>query len=113
MWICVSAATEQPSPSPRRASTAVSGYRSFIPAHADRPRKRRSGTRRADLTWCGEALREGAAMHGRSRLAQALAALLLLLPLAAAASIAFAENDTDKVAPPAANTTPPAANPAP
>jgi hypothetical protein len=52
-------------------------------------------------------------MHGRSRLAQALAALLLLLPLAAAASIAFAENDTDKVAPPAANTTPPAANPAP
>jgi hypothetical protein len=49
-------------------------------------------------------------MHGSSRPALALAALLALI---AAATFAFAENDTEKPEPPAANTAPPPANPPP
>lgn len=49
-------------------------------------------------------------MHGSSRPALALAALLALI---AAATFAFAENDTEKTEPPAASTTPPPANPPP
>jgi PRC-barrel domain len=49
-------------------------------------------------------------MQESSRPALALAAGLALI---AAATFAFAENDTEKAAPPAANTTPPPASPSP
>src|SRR5215475_4178633 len=49
-------------------------------------------------------------MYGSSRPALVIAALLALI---AAATFAFAENDTEKAEPPAANTTPPPANPPP
>jgi PRC-barrel domain len=49
-------------------------------------------------------------MHRSIRPAFALAAGLAVL---AAATLAFAENDTEKVAPPAAGSTPPSASPSP
>ena len=48
-------------------------------------------------------------MYGSSRPALAIATLLALI---AAATFAFAENDTEKAEPPGANTTPPIHRPA-
>ena len=90
----------------RRASTAASGCRSSIAAErAAEPRmetgwnpdgnRAMHGTRRSGSTWWGERAREGG-MHRSIRPAFALAAGLAVL---AAATLAFAENDTEKADP--------------